>query len=113
LYPVHFLVGGVRERNTVSIQWRAGAEGEEMALPRPGAGLDPATPGGPLSVALRDLPADEFYLVYHVYEDSFAAFIQARDPPLARGYEMTWVPLENHMDLVTRPASDEPPPRPL
>jgi hypothetical protein len=113
LYPVNFLVGGSRERNTASIHWNPGVEGEEVAQPIPGRGLDPGTPGGALTVALSNLPADEYYLVYHVYEDSFPAFIKARDAPVQQGFEMTWVPLENSVDLVIRPGSDEPPPRPL
>jgi hypothetical protein len=113
LYPVNFMVRGTRERNTATIHWRPGPDDEEVAQPIPGRGLDPGTPGGALTVALTGLSSDDYYLVYNVYADSFGAFVKARDGPLEQGFEMGWVPLENHMDLLIQPASGEAPPRPL
>lgn len=113
LYPVHLFVGGSKERNTMSIDWRTDVDGNEVVIPRPAGGLDPATAGAAVGNLFAALSPDEYYLVFHVYADSFAAFIQAREAPLRQGFEMTWVPLENSVHLIMRPWSDEPPPRPL
>lgn len=113
LYPVHLLIGGHKERNTGSILWHAAPDGNELLEPRPEVGLDPAAAGASLGSLFAAIPRDQFYLIFHVYEDSFAAFIRARDAAVSRGFEMTWVPLEKDTQLILRPWTDEAPPRPL
>lgn len=94
-YPVYFMREGQRERNRQSIHWETTVDGDS-ATPQPAAGID----AGPLARILNEVPAQMYLIHFLVYDDSFPAFLAARQIPLARGYDTGWEFLSQEKPIV-------------
>jgi hypothetical protein len=74
-------------RNETDINWTSILE-SDIAEPIPGKGLDPNAAGG----YFNSLANESVYVVFCVFEDSFPAFIQAKQSAVANGISYGWQP---------------------
>jgi len=110
LYPLYTFRNGDPERNTTSLRWteespgskRVEALADKGALIQDEAGLVPF---------FRQFPADSLYLVFQVYEDSFAAFNKAKAASVAQRFEYTWEPRKRDEVLRLGAGARPPPPQ--
>jgi len=110
LYPFLVYRDGEPERNTTSLRWIDETPTTRRVEPLPTLGV-PVTNEGALAPFFRQFPADSLYLVFEVYEDSFAAFIAAKAAAIAQGFEYTWQPRRNGEVLRTGGGGAPPPPQ--
>ena len=81
-------------RNERDISWTSKLDGT-IAEPIRGRGLDPiANPHG-LEAYFNNESKDTVYVVFCVFEDSFPAFIRAKQLAVARGVAYGWEPFRN------------------
>src|SRR5262249_36573734 len=78
-------------RNEVDIEWSDG-ETTERALPRVNRGIDIAKNPEAMRAYFRNLPDRSVYLVFCVFEESFPAFIQAKQIAVESGMTYGWEP---------------------
>ena len=78
-------------RNVTDIDWTSRAT-DEIAAPKRERGLDPMTRAADLSSYCRNLPTGLVYVAFLVYEDSFPAFIRARQIAVESGLAYGWEP---------------------
>jgi hypothetical protein len=78
-------------RNEIDINWIS-KHGGEIAEPIPGKGLDPTINLRGLESYFSGQPRESVYLVFCVFEDSFPAFIRARQLAVASGVAYGWEP---------------------
>jgi hypothetical protein len=83
-------------QDDIDIKWTL-KDGISTAEPIPERGYTAET----IDTYLRQLSADEVYAVYCVFEDSFPAFIQARQTTIAAGFIYGWDPYR-HQDGPVR-----------
>jgi hypothetical protein len=111
LYPLYYFRDGEPQRNTASLRWIEESPTTRRVDPVPDQGLtalaDPAT----LPRFFHQFPAAEVYIVFQVFEDSFAAFNAAKEAAVAQGLEYTWEPRRNDEVLRTGAAALPPPPQ--
>lgn len=74
-------------QNTTDIKWTSNLDAE-IAEPIPGKGLAPSQAGAYFGT----LSPDSVYIVFCVFEDSFPAFIQAKELAVDRGISYGWEP---------------------
>ena len=72
-------------RNETDINWTAQLD-SEIAEPVRGRGVDPILNPGELSNFFDHQSSEEIYLAFNVYEDSFPAFIQAKQIAIRKGF---------------------------
>jgi hypothetical protein len=77
-------------RNEADINWTIGTD-NEVAEPIHGRGLDPNAVGPYFS----SLSGNDVYVVFLVFEDSFPAFIRAKQSAIASGISYGWEPFRN------------------
>jgi hypothetical protein len=104
IYPVFLMRDGQRERNTDMLDWQVTDEGES-ATPKPGAGLDLNS----FARSLNEIPAQMYSIQFAVYNDSFPAFIAARQIPLARNFDTGWEFLTTDRPIVFSARGEAPP----
>src|ERR1043166_3413428 len=79
-------------RNESDIEWTSTFT-SETAEPRMGKGIVPGnTPA--LTTYFRNLPRESVYLVFCVFEDSFSAFITAKQRAVQSGLAFGWEPFQ-------------------
>jgi len=78
-------------RNEIDINWIS-KHGGEIAEPIPGKGLDPTINLRGLESYFSGQPRESVYLVFCVFEDSFPAFIRARQLAVASSVAYGWEP---------------------
>lgn len=111
LYPLLIFRDGEAQRNTATLRWTEESATSKRIEPKPDQGLA-VVPGSPaLARFFQQFPASEIYLVFQVYEDSFAAFNAAKRAAIAEGLEYTWEP--RRADEVLRLGAGARPPPPL
>lgn len=108
LYPVHLLIEGRRDINSQTIDWSSEPDGER-ATPRRDMGIDVATALPALARAFNDIPSETYSIHFLVYADSFAAFLNARQIPLGRGYDVGWEFLPEDRPVVFSSRGAAPP----
>ncbi len=111
VYPLYSFVDGVPERNTTSLSWIQESETCRRVEPIPNAGIHPQMDAAAFSAMLRAIPADQIYLVFQVFPDSFEAFNQAKVAALAAGFDYTWEPRLDSTPLRLGPGAPPPPPQ--
>jgi hypothetical protein len=79
-------------RNESDIEWTS-TFASETAEPRLGKGIVPENAAA-LAGYFRNLPRETVYLVFCVYEDSFSAFITAKQRALQNGLAFGWEPFQ-------------------
>ena len=109
-YPLYLFRQGEAERNTTALRWEQENANTRRIDPVPGSGINPETGLAALAQFLRSLPSDKVYLVFQVYEDSFAAFNTVKEATVKQGVEYTWEPRRNN--AVLRLGATELPPPP-
>lgn len=72
-------------RNETDINWTGTLPGDETAEPIPGRGIDPVLNPGEMSHYFGFQAGEDVYFAFDVYEDSFPAFIQAKQIALKNG----------------------------
>ena len=72
-------------RNETDINWTTQLD-SEIAEPVRGRGVDPILNPGELSNFFDHQSSEEIYLAFNVYEDSFLAFIQAKQIAIRKGF---------------------------
>lgn len=77
-------------RNEADINWTIGAD-SEVAEPIQGRGLDPNA----IAPYFSGLSGNDVYVAFLVFEDSFPAFIQARQSVVTSGISYGWEPFRN------------------
>jgi hypothetical protein len=108
IYPVHLMRDGQRELNTQTLDWRQTPAGE-TAIPRRELGFDPATGLAAFSRLFNEIPAQTFSIHFLVYNDSFPAFLTARQIPLARNFDTGWEFLIEDQPVVFSSRGEAPP----
>lgn len=79
------------DRNETDINWTSNLTGY-IADPRLGKGIDPVANATVLSTYFRELSNPNSYVVFMVFEDSFAAFIHAKQMAIQSGLNYGWDP---------------------
>jgi hypothetical protein len=111
IYPLYQYENGDLVRNTRTLRWQPEGEGVKRIEPIPSTGLNPQTEAAALENLFRQLPADRLYLVFEVYEDSFAEFGAAKELAVRRGLEYTWEPRKRDAVVRLGPSGTPPPPQ--
>jgi len=78
-------------RNETSINWNSKLS-SEIAEPIPGKGINPASNAHDLENYFNGQTKDSVYVVFCVFEDSFPAFIRAKQLSVASGLSYGWEP---------------------
>jgi hypothetical protein len=108
LYPVHIMRDGQRELNTQTLDWRETSAGE-TAVPRRELGFDPASGLAAFTRLFTEIPPQTFSIHFLVYNDSFPAFLAARQVPLARNFDCGWEFLPEDQPVVFSSRGKAPP----
>jgi hypothetical protein len=111
VYPLYWFVDGAPSPNTTTLRWIQESEFSRRIETIPEAGIRPQADAAALAATLRSIPANQIYLVFQVFPDSFEAFNLAKAAAVAAGFDYTWEPrLEN---TPLRLGAGAPPPPPL
>ena len=110
LYPLYIFRNGDPERNTTSVRWTEESPGSKRVEALADKGIVVTEEAG-LAPFFRQFPADNLYLVFQVYEDSFAAFNTAKAAAVAQRFEYTWEPRKRDEVLRLGAAARPPPPQ--
>jgi len=108
VYPLYFFRYGLPERNTDSLAWQEEPNNIKRVDPLPNQGFDA---GPALAPFLAQVPTNNFYLAFQVYEDSFAAFRPAKEAALQHGLEYAWEPRTNGFIVRLGPGIQPPKPQ--
>lgn len=106
LYPVNVFLHGQKTLNTTVLSLFGG-----IVLLNPSQGLDPARNAADLLAYYKQASTSNYYLVFHVFADSFEAFNLAKQAAISQGFEYAWVPLENSQVIGTGGSGSAPSPQ--
>ncbi len=81
-------------RNETDINWSSRLDSEN-AEPIQGKGIDPWQNVGALNSYFNSQSGDSVYVVFCVFEDSFPAFIRAKQSAISSGISYGWEPFRN------------------
>jgi hypothetical protein len=104
LYPLDLLstngrVAQLPNNRTLSRQAR-------YVEPRPGLGDEPEKGVTEMAQAFKDSGQTNFYFAFWVYDDSFNAFIRAREAAARLGFQYGWEPLPQNERLQLGPQGE-------
>ena len=108
IFPVHVMLNGRRELNTQTLDWRRTPDGE-VAAPKRELGYDPATGLAAFTRLFNEIPAQTFSIHFLVYNDSFPAFLTARQIPLARNFDTGWEFFTEDRQVIFSSSGEAPP----
>jgi hypothetical protein len=80
-------------RNEISINWTSHLGGE-TAIPIPGKGIDLTRTPQELETYFNGQSKDSVYIAFCVFEDSFPAFLRAKQLAAASGLAYGWEPFQ-------------------
>ncbi len=80
-------------RNETDIEWTSTLT-SEIAEPKRGKGIDPAVNAAGLRTYFRNLSESSVYVAFCVFEDSFPAFIRAKQLATESGLAYGWDPFQ-------------------
>jgi hypothetical protein len=80
-------------RNETDIEWTSTLT-SEIAEPKEGKGIDPAINAPGLKAYFRNLSENSVYVAFCVFEDSFPAFIRAKQLATESGLTYGWDPFQ-------------------
>jgi len=106
IYPIQILLNNERSLNTETIEWSETAEGR-AAMPR--REIPPNNNVPTFARQIRDLPIQTYSIHFLVYEDSFPAFLNARQLPLQAGYDTGWEFLPSDRPVLFSSGGEAPP----
>ena len=87
-------------RNETDIHWTT-TFASDTAEPIRSEGIDPAQNGAALENYFRGLSSDSVYVVFCTFEDSFPAFLRAKQMAVASGITYGWDAFQNSDGPVT------------
>lgn len=87
-------------RNEKSIDWTSHLD-DETAHPIQGKGIDLARSPRELETYFNSLSKDSVYIAFLVFEDSFPAFLRAKQMAVGSGLAYGWEPFQNEHGPVT------------
>jgi hypothetical protein len=90
LYPMDFMPtvrGGAPAHNDRTISR------SEYAVPKVGQGDEPDAGVAQMVAAFKASASTNYYFEFYVYEDSFVAFVRAREAAARLGFQYGWEPL--------------------
>lgn len=108
IFPVHVMINGRRDLNTQTLDWREIPEGQ-LAAPRRELGLDPATALPTFARLFNEIPSQTYSIHFLVYNDSFPAFLSARQIPLARNFDTGWEFVTEDRQVIFSSRGEAPP----
>lgn len=108
IFPVHVMLNGRRELNTQTLDWRRTPDGE-IAAPKRELGYDPATGLAAFTRLFNEIPAQTYSIHFLVYNDSFPAFLSARQIPLARNFDTGWEFFTEDRQVIFSASGEAPP----
>jgi hypothetical protein len=111
LYPLLTFRDGEAQRNTATLNWVDEPPSSKRVDPKPDQGLAVTGDSPALTRFFQQFPDQDVYLVFQVYEDSFAAFNAAKRAAVAAGLEYTWEPRRPDEVLRLGPGARPPPPQ--
>jgi hypothetical protein len=106
IYPIHTFQNGERELNNETIHWTSDGDAR-TANPLRELPANTAIPN--FVRLLRDIPRQTYTIHFLVYDDSFPAFLAARQLPLNAGYDTGWEFLDSSRDLTFSSGGSAPP----
>jgi len=111
MHPLYYFQHGLPTQNTSSLQWEGMDSANRRVKPIPGRGIDIAR--SPLEAAsmLTAVPKDRVYLIFQLYEDSFAAFDILKPLVIRAGLDYTWEPRRQGEDMILGPGGQAPGPQ--
>ena len=80
-------------RNESDIEWTS-TRSNEIAEPKLGKGIDPASNAASLKAYFKTLSESSVYVAFCVFEDSFPAFIRAKQLATENGLSYGWDPFQ-------------------
>jgi len=113
-WPVIVQYGGLYPLNVPSTNGRGGVLRNNRTLTRqgkfvearPGLGQDPEQGVAEMAQAFKDSGQTNFYFAFWVYDDSFNAFIRAREAAARLGFQYGWEPLPQNERLQLGPQGE-------
>lgn len=107
IYPIYT---SSRSLDRVNIQWRsAGADAEE-SMPMPERGLQLPANGGGWRDLLRAMKAENMYVAFYVYPDSYEAFRAAKELAIESRFEFGIEVVRAGRKLIWGSSGSSPPP---
>jgi hypothetical protein len=79
--------------------------------PRPGLGDEPDHGVAGMAQAFKAAGATNYYFAFWVYDDSFQAFLRARETAARLGFQYGWMPLPRNPRLQLGPQGESVPPQ--
>ena len=95
IYPLQFFSRAARDykiKNTRTVEWLDAGGGAQEARPRAEQGLEPESAIADMIRAFRSGSQTNFYFVFLVKADSFAAFNRAKETAANLGFQYGWEP---------------------
>jgi hypothetical protein len=80
-------------RNETDIEWTLTLS-SETAEPKRGKGIDPNSNAADLRIYFRNLSKNSVYVAFCAFEDSFPAFIRAKQIAIESGMSYGWTPFQ-------------------
>jgi len=99
LYPLDVWSTGARVIPVVNNQEILYQRQTGYVEARPERGEDPDSGVEQMAQAFKDNSKTNFYFAFWVYDDSFKAFVRARDAAVKLGFQYGWNPLPAHQRL--------------
>ncbi|MDA7915742.1 hypothetical protein N9B94_00735 [Verrucomicrobia bacterium] len=99
VFPVNFYQRSNPVMNSAGFQRIDGPGGVKVLEPIQGKGMSPKLHMAQLKKFFRSLPSNG-YLVFRVYGDSFENFNLAKQAASDAGFELSWMPIEDDVNVV-------------
>ena len=99
IYPVLTLNNDELSPNRAMIDFKLTSKKAALLVPKPGSGLPAAT----LDTTFINQVPNSFYLMFAVYEDSFAAFNEAKRLVALNNFEFGWAPYLKGEKIIISP----------
>jgi hypothetical protein len=114
VYPLYSYSAGARDgkaQNAQTIEWQRVAGKGVFVEPRWGQGDDPESGVAGMVRTFRGFSKTNYYFVFWVYEDSFAAFNRAKETAASLGFQYGWDPVAQHTKLKLGERGESIPPQ--
>lgn len=97
-------------RNETDIEWTLSLT-TELAVPKPGKGMDPSINTAGLQAYFRKQVENSAYVAFCVFEDSFPAFLRAKQLATETGLAYGWEPFQIARPVVFSDTGEAPKPQ--
>jgi hypothetical protein len=114
VFPLYLFSSTARDgkaQNAQTIEWQRVAGKGLFVEPRWGQGDDPESGVEQIVRTFRSYSKTNYYFVFSVYEDSFAAFNRAKETAASLGFQYGWDPVAQNTKLQLGSHSESIPPQ--